>query len=251
MQTIRIFILITMYSESVFSQNEKQGLLKYQQITWFTDSTDLLSRPVELYFNQTESMVKDGDAQKLKIGANIVPKMNDNIRKSVYKNLSSKFMLSRENAISERLIVKDTLINIDWIYSEEIRKIGELKCKKAEADFRGRHYIAWYSLDIPVSTGPWKLHGLPGIIVEAYDTIGHVKFLFRSLTFFPKAQVNIEYPTLPTNVKPISFNEFLVKFKKNRDNQVKMMMSEDLSKMKASISEANIMFQGIEIFPNQ
>lgn len=232
--------LIIMYSGSIFSQTEKQGLLKYRQITWFTDSTDLQSRPVELYFNQTESMVKDGDAQKLNIGAKSVPKMNDNIRKSVYKKLESKLMFSREYAISERLIVKDTLTNIDWIYSKETRKIGELKCQRAEADLRGRHYIAWYAPDIPVSTGLWKLYGLPELIVEAYDSVGQVKFLFESLTFFPKTQLNIEYPTLPTNVKPISFNEFLVRFKKNRDNLIKMMMSEDLSKTKANISEANI-----------
>jgi hypothetical protein len=46
----------------------------------------------------------------------------------------------------------------------------------AECDFRGRHYIAWYSEEIPVADGPWKFGGLPGFILEVYDTDSYYRF---------------------------------------------------------------------------
>jgi len=42
-------------------------------------------------------------------------------------------------------------------------------CQKAKCNFRGRQWTVWFASDIPVSDGPWKLGGLPGLIMEAYD----------------------------------------------------------------------------------
>ena len=43
-------------------------------------------------------------------------------------------------------------------------------CQLAKANFKGRTWYAWYSEDIPISEGPWKLYGLPGLILRAYDS---------------------------------------------------------------------------------
>ncbi len=42
-------------------------------------------------------------------------------------------------------------------------------CKKATATFRGRNYTAWYTEQIPISDGPWKFWGLPGLILQITD----------------------------------------------------------------------------------
>lgn len=42
--------------------------------------------------------------------------------------------------------------------------------------FKGRRWIVWYSPEISSSEGPWKLFGLPGLILKAEDNRGHYLF---------------------------------------------------------------------------
>ena len=42
-------------------------------------------------------------------------------------------------------------------------------CHKATTRFRGRDYVAWYTEEIPLSYGPYKFRGLPGLITCIYD----------------------------------------------------------------------------------
>jgi GLPGLI family protein len=64
---------------------------------------------------------------------------------------------------------------INWKISSEKQKIGEWNTQKAEADFGGRHWTAWFASDIPIQDGPYKFHGLPGLIVKLEDkTKSHV-----------------------------------------------------------------------------
>lgn len=70
---------------------------------------------------------------------------------------------------------------IDWKITAETRDIESIKCKKATAYYRGRNWIAWFSEDIPFSTGPWLLVGLPGLVVQANDDKNEVMFEFAGL----------------------------------------------------------------------
>lgn len=65
--------------------------------------------------------------------------------------------------------VKDSLYPMNWIIDTATKKVDELVCKKATCNFRGRNYVAWYAPDIPISMGPWKMGGLPGLIIELED----------------------------------------------------------------------------------
>lgn len=64
-----------------------------------------------------------------------------------------------------------------WTMEDSTKQVLGYTCQKAECNFRGRHYIAWFAADIPVSDGPWKLNGLPGLILEAYDSKNYFHFL--------------------------------------------------------------------------
>lgn len=61
---------------------------------------------------------------------------------------------------------QEDIPQIDWVLSDSIKVICGYLCHQATATFRGRNWIAWYC-DIPKNLGPWKLNGLPGLILEA------------------------------------------------------------------------------------
>lgn len=60
-------------------------------------------------------------------------------------------------------------------YNEE-RTILNYKCKKATTIFNKRKYVAWYTKDIPISEGPYRFKGLPGLILEVEDLNGYDTF---------------------------------------------------------------------------
>lgn len=56
-----------------------------------------------------------------------------------------------------------------WTVKNERKSIIGYTCAKAEVNYNGRSYIAWYALDIPINNGPYSFEGLPGLILELYD----------------------------------------------------------------------------------
>lgn len=63
-----------------------------------------------------------------------------------------------------------------WKILPENDTILSYPCGKAECRFKGRTWTAWFTAEIPVSEGPWKLCGLPGLILKAEDSEGHYAF---------------------------------------------------------------------------
>jgi len=65
---------------------------------------------------------------------------------------------------------------ITWKITSETTKIGDYKVQKAETDFGGRKWTAWFTTDLPYQDGPYKFNGLPGLIVKAEDDKGEYSF---------------------------------------------------------------------------
>lgn len=56
-----------------------------------------------------------------------------------------------------------------WNIFDDTKLLMGNLCQKAKCYFRGREYEAWFAMDIPVSNGPWKFNGLPGLILKIND----------------------------------------------------------------------------------
>ena len=66
---------------------------------------------------------------------------------------------------------------IDWTLREDTAIINGYLCHTATCELHGRKWTVRYADDIPTSAGPWKLSGLPGLILDAEssDGIHHFK----------------------------------------------------------------------------
>lgn len=73
-------------------------------------------------------------------------------------------------------VVDEPLKTVEWHFSGNVKDIQGFQCLEAKGQFAGRNYTVWFAENIPSFFGPWKLHGLPGLILEAFDESGEVLF---------------------------------------------------------------------------
>lgn len=65
---------------------------------------------------------------------------------------------------------------IEWAIGDSTRTVLGYECLMAETRYHGRHWTVWFTPEIPIQDGPWKLCGLPGLILEASETTGQHSF---------------------------------------------------------------------------
>ena len=114
----------------------------------------------------------------------------------VYKNLKKKQLYVTTRIWMPRrdvFIYEEELPKQKWTFLTETKQIHGYKCQKATTRYLGRDYEAWYTLEIPISNGPWKLGGLPGMILEANDMQGHYVFNCVGIEKLKKKEDIIQY----------------------------------------------------------
>lgn len=80
----------------------------------------------------------------------------------------------------------------DWQLADGDTIIAEYHCNKARAKFRGQTWTVWYAPDIAVSDGPWKLCGLPGLIMKAETDNGYFSFICTAVRKGKGESITIE-----------------------------------------------------------
>ena len=156
-----------------------------------------------------------------------------------FKNNSLK---SIESIFGEEYLIEEKIPLLKWELIDETKMIDSVSVSKAVCEFRGRKYIAWYSLDYPLKYGPWKLQGLPGLIFEVYDETKRYNWIIKKISHElideKKFFVTIE------NTKKIDIKEYPnIKYNNNSIDQ------KLLTKLPrgTSISSSEITRNGLEI----
>lgn len=71
---------------------------------------------------------------------------------------------------------KEPMSEQNWNVSDTTTTILGYECILAETDYHGRKWKVWFTPEIPIQDGPWKLCGLPGLILKAEAEGGQYSF---------------------------------------------------------------------------
>lgn len=160
-----------------------------------------------------------GDGKKVEKGENNNMKItySDAYGYVFHRNKSKRKFISRDLIKDQPFIITEDFPNLNWkIQSDGEREIGGYKCQMAVTEFRGRVYEAWFTTALPLDAGPWKLSGLPGLILEARDREGIIQFIFAGLRLIKEDEVDWNVP--PRHGINIRFAEFF-KTRERKDEE--------------------------------
>ncbi len=180
---------------------QKLGQVEYIFIHKKTGSGTIDSKKATLYFSVDSSLFIHSLAEKFGEESSFWPKdvawfkgknkrqqmgayIVDPFGQGVYKNFATRTMQFRKLFFAEAYALEEPIWpDLKWKIDAETKIISNIKCQKATTKFRGRNYTAWFAPSIPIQDGPWKLHGCPGLILEAYDDTDEVVFLFAGIQY--------------------------------------------------------------------
>ena len=82
---------------------------------------------------------------------------------------------------TERFFYSEDTPQLNWEVGDSTKIILGYECFFASVDYHGRTWIAWFTPEIPVVAGPWKLQGVPGLILEAATVDGLYSFVANGI----------------------------------------------------------------------
>jgi GLPGLI family protein len=126
-----------------------------------------------------------------------------------YKNYKLGKTVELRELGPRKYIIEDSLPVYRWQLKDETRMIGKYQCKKAiTKSGDNKEVVAWYTEDIPCSSGPEAWGGLPGLILELDINDGDVRYSAVEIG----TELKNELVKLPSGGKKISraaFNKMI------------------------------------------
>ncbi len=130
----------------------------------------------------------------------------------IFTELTLKEYIQKITSFQEAYLIKDSLPNYQWKISNETRQIGKYLVIKAigkemkrnrKGVLQEKEVIAWFTPQIPISTGPKLYGGLPGLILELH--VDREVFLAKEILVNSKNKKEI---IAPKNGKIVTQSEF-------------------------------------------
>ena len=118
------------------------------------------------YYTNIQSYNRDGRVDKEFLNAFMMHIQN------VLTDMEKAKVTTLEAIYPYRYATNEPLAKIDWVITDDTMTVCGLLCHRATGGLYGKEWSVWYTEEIPSPAGPWKLRGLPGLIVKAEDAEG-------------------------------------------------------------------------------
>ena len=133
----------------------------------------LIGDKVSYFYSVTHHTYMENLRKSIDGNNMLIPTSNTargNLTMEFYRNYPVGKSTYIDNVLSEEFRIVEPLEQPKWdIIADSTKQILDYHCQMARCKFKGRTWTAWFTTDIPLDNGPWKLCGLPGLILRAYD----------------------------------------------------------------------------------
>lgn len=170
----------------------------------------------------------------------------DSIGNVVLSDLTEDKMVVREFVYMRAFTYEEPGIpQIDWFYVDTMANILGKNCSLATGHFRGREYKVWFDKEVPISVGPWKLMGIPGLLVYAHDERHEITFRLKKLSITEETTPFYSQMYLFANGIEIDFHEAKDIYQKE---QLRMVRSQSSTQDRTQHKLDYVEFPTMEIF---
>ncbi len=141
-------------------ENDDMQLEVGEKVSYFYSAT---------YRAYEEELRKSVDANNIAVPTSTSAR--GSLSMDFYRNYPTGKSTYLDKVIREKFRITEPLEQPQWdIIADSTKQILNYDCQMARCTFKGRTWTAWFTADIPLDNGPWKLCGLPGLILRAYDS---------------------------------------------------------------------------------
>lgn len=149
------------------------------------------------YRNLTVDSILMRSSREQIVDAAIEGKLSTGEFMTIYKNHPSGRLTHTEKICEDWFRYDEEMPEFDWELTDSVTNVLGYECHGAVCSFRGRRWTVFYAEELPLADGPWKLHGLPGLIMKASDEKGH--YTFECIGIKSKADRPITIYKVPFN----------------------------------------------------
>ncbi|MFT7002390.1 MAG: GLPGLI family protein [Spirosomataceae bacterium] len=194
-------------TDTVATSNEKMMLLVGDSTSLFFSKNAFVRDSIMASFKSDKA-----DISQMMAAMKSAPKSIFSYE--IIKRSNSQKVTYQEKVFMDKLAYEEDLPAVKWNITNETATKADYPCQKATTTYGGRDYEAWFSFQIPIQDGPYKFSGLPGLIVDMYDSEDQYHFTLAGLEKATLGEIEVSEKNL-LNVSKSKFTEMKTDFTEN------------------------------------